>query len=119
MAQFQVDEANVDGFPVLALVGELNINTAPDLRDLLVKHVKAKQPRLILDLSGLSFMDTSGLATLIEAHLTSEKQAGMLVLFGLQAQILEVFEVTRVINLFSVFDTQEQALEALNAAATP
>ena len=119
MTQFQVDEANVDGFPVLALVGELNINTAPDLRHLLVKHVKAKQPRLILDLSGLSFMDTSGLATLIEAHLTSEKQAGMLALFGLQAHILEVFEITRVINLFSVFDTQEQALEALKAAAAP
>ena len=47
----------------------MNNNTAPDLRELLVKHVKAKQPRLMLDLSELSFMDTSGLATLIEAHL--------------------------------------------------
>ena len=116
MAQFQVDEANVEGFPVLTMSGELNINTAPDLRELLVKHVKAKQPRLMLDLSELSFMDTSGLATLIEAHLKTEKQGGALVLFGLQPRILEVFEVTRVIDLFSVWETQEQALEALRAA---
>ena len=116
MPQFEVNEANVEGFPVLAMSGELNINSAPDLRDLLVKHVKAKQPRLMLDLSELSFMDTSGLATLIEAHLKTEKQGGALVLFGLQPRILEVFEVTRVIDLFSVWETQEQALEALRAA---
>jgi anti-sigma B factor antagonist len=116
MPELEVRETNVDGFPVLAVSGELNINTAPDLRDHLVRHVKARQPRVTLDLSGLSFMDTSGLATLIESHLKAEKQGGALVLFGLQPPILEVFEITRVIDLFTVKETQEQALAALREA---
>jgi anti-anti-sigma factor len=116
MPEFHVNETNVDGFPVLTMSGELNINTAPDLRELLVRHTKAKQPRMLLDLSDVSFMDTSGLATLIETHLKTEKQGGSLALFGLQPRILEVFEITRVIDLFTVCETREQALEALKGA---
>ena len=113
MSRLQINEDEVQGRAVISMAGELNILTAPDLRDVLVKHVKARQPLLALDLSGVSFMDTSGLATLIDAHLTTEKQAGKLVLYGLQPRIAEVFEVTRVKDLFSVFDTQQEALDAL------
>lgn len=93
MSQMALSERNLDGTPALALAGELNVNSAPDLRRLLMKYVNRSKPKLLLDLTGLSFMDTSGLATLIEAHLKAEKNGGMLAVFGLAARITEVFAV--------------------------
>lgn len=113
MAELTLREKTVQGHAAVAVSGELTINTAPELRTVLMKHVKKSRPVLLLDLSGLEFMDTSGLATLIEAHLQAERRDGTLVLFGLGPRISEVFEVTRVTSLFKISETQEGALQAL------
>ncbi|MHC4789070.1 MAG: STAS domain-containing protein [Planctomycetota bacterium] len=118
MDEIDVRESTVEGLPAVAVSGELKISTAPALRDVLVKHVKKKSaPLLMLDLSGLAFMDTSGLATLIEAHITAERSAGKLVLFGLSPRIAEVFDVTQVTKLFSICDTQGEAVAFLGSLA--
>ncbi|MHC4591370.1 MAG: STAS domain-containing protein [Planctomycetota bacterium] len=114
MAEFDLTESTAEGHPSLALSGDLNIVAAPDLRDALLKHVKRKgEPRVLIDLSGLEFMDTSGLATLIEAHLTAERNGGKIVLFGLRPLVAELLEVTRVTELFSICETQQDAIAAL------
>jgi len=118
MSSVGVKETTVEGWPAFALSGELNISTAPGVRDALMKHIRRRAPALLLDLSGLDFMDTSGLATLIEAHLKTERYGGKLLLYGLKARIAEVFEVTRVAALFSIFGTQEQAVRALKGSAS-
>ena len=110
-------EADLDGRPGIRLTGELNIQSAPDIRKLLLKYVKGGSAGLILDLGGLEFMDTSGLATLIEAHLTMERHGGKMVLFGLRPRIAEVFQVTQVWKLFHVCQTQEEAVEATGRAS--
>ena len=117
MLRLTLTELNLDGTPSVALVGELNVNTAPDLRRRLMKHLDRNHPKLLLDLTELSFMDTSGLATLIEAHLKAEKNGGMLALFGLAARIAEVFAVTRVTELLHVVDSEQEALAALRETA--
>lgn len=113
MSQLDLTERTVGEAPAVGLVGELNINTAPAVRRLLMKYVKRSEPNLMLDLTRLHFMDTSGLATLIETHLKVEKYGGRLVLFGLNPQIMEVFSVTRVNQLFQIAETEQEALEAL------
>ncbi len=113
MSEMDLTERTVEGVSAVGLTGELNIHTAPDLRRLLMKYVKKGEQNLMLDLTGLKFMDTSGLATLIEAQLKVEKYGGRLVLFGLDAQIREVFDVTRVSKLFRIYATEEEALEAV------
>jgi anti-sigma B factor antagonist len=117
MSQMALSERNLDGTPALALAGELNVNSAPDLRRLLMKYVNRSKPKLLLDLTGLSFMDTSGLATLIEAHLKAEKNGGMLAVFGLAARITEVFAVTRVTKLFHIFRSEEEALAVVRGTS--
>lgn len=114
MSQIDVSERTINGCLLVTLSGELNITSAPELRVVLMKHVKGAEPVLALDMSGLEFMDTSGLATLIEAHLKVEEHGGRLALFGLQSQIAEVFEITRVTALFTICNSQQEALDALN-----
>jgi anti-sigma B factor antagonist len=117
MSPVSVKETTVAGCPAFALSGELNIGSAPGVRDVFMKHIRKREPALLLDLSGLEFMDTSGLATLIEAHLKTERYGGKLILFGLKPRIAEVFEVTRVTALFSIFETQQDAVGALKVDA--
>jgi len=113
MPQIALKELTVEGCPAVSVSGELSINTAPELRDALMKHLKKDERVILLDLSGLEFMDTSGLATLIEARLRAERYGGKLALSGLQPRIMEVLEVTHVTALFNIFRTEDEAVEAL------
>ncbi|MHC4479883.1 MAG: STAS domain-containing protein [Planctomycetota bacterium] len=113
MAEIQLSESTVAGCPVVALAGELNITTASQLRDVLMPYVKTKEPCLVVDLSGLKFMDTSGLATLIEAHLKTEQAGGGMALCGLREPVAEIFDITKVTRLFSICETEQEAVDLL------
>ncbi len=117
MSEMDLRERTVEGVSIVGLTGELNIHTAPDLRQPLMKYVKKGEESLLLDLTGLRFMDTSGLATLIEAQLKVEKYGGRIVLFGLDAQIRQVFDIVRVSKLFGICATEQEALEAVRKSA--
>jgi anti-anti-sigma factor len=116
MPQITLQELTVEGCPAVSVSGELNINTAPDLREILIKHLKKNEDVILLDLSELEFMDTSGLATLIEAHLKAERYGGKVGMFGLQPRITEVLAVTSVTKLFHIFSSAEEAIKALKGA---
>jgi len=115
MPEIALKEAAVEGCPTVSASGELNISTAPELREALMKYLKRREPLVLLNLSGLEFMDTSGLATIIEAHLQAERYGGKLALVGLQERIAEMLEVTHVTALFHIFATEDEAVKALRA----
>ena len=82
-------EQNGQG-PVVWVSGELDIATAPLLRDCLAD---CNGQRVTVDFSGVTFMDSGGLAVLARRH--SEVGAGALVLRGVQPAQMKIFEVTR------------------------
>ncbi len=112
MALMELSELDVRGYPVVAVSGELTHVTAPDLRDLLHKHFKAART-VLLDMSAITFMDTSGLATLIEARNRADTQGGQVILCGLTERITEILTVTRVTQLFSIHANTGDAVLAL------
>jgi anti-sigma B factor antagonist len=113
MPRLDLQEREIDGSPVVVLEGDLSGQGVGDLRDMFRKWQHAEAPRVMVDMSGVQFMDTSGLAHLIETHLKFERHGGKLVLFGLQPMIADVFEVTRVTALFHVAGSPESAVAAL------
>ena len=99
-------------FDVAACVleGEVNINTSPELRktcDILMKNGEKK---VLIDLSGVTYIDSSGLATLIEMFQRLKKIGGKLRLSSMNEKVKNVFEITKLYKLFEVFDTREAAL---------
>ena len=113
MDDLELNEFDADDCPVVTMSGELTHATAPDLRGILRRHFGKGRTALLLDMSGVTFMDTSGLATLIEARNNLEKQGGFVALCGLQPRIAEILDITRVRQLFQIFASQEEARKAV------
>jgi anti-sigma B factor antagonist len=83
-------------------VGELDLATAPDLVaefEFAMEHVSKN---LLIDLSQVTFIDSSGLAALVRARLTAEKTGGSLVLTGADQAITELLQLTRLDQFFDI-----------------
>jgi len=85
----------------MCLRGRLNIDSSPVLRDRLVASLQAQSPRsIIVDFSDVSYVDSSGIATLIEGLKMARQRQTTLCLHGLQGRLLHLFEVTGMSSLF-------------------
>src|SRR5258705_8773219 len=82
--------------------GRINVDSSPDLRDCLLAILSAKPlPRAItVDLAGVSYIETSGIATLIEALRIARHHRTIFCLQGLSGSVLRLLEVTGVLALF-------------------
>jgi anti-sigma B factor antagonist len=82
--------------------GRINVDSSPDLRDCILAILSEEPlPRAInVDLAGVPYIDTSGIATLIEALRIARHQQTVFCLQGLSGSVLRLFEVTGVLALF-------------------
>lgn len=106
-------EDTVGGAPALMLAGDLNYDTAPALRQRLVRLLKKGAHNVLLDLSGLHFMDTSGLATLIEMHRKCGERGGKVFIVAPHPLVRQVFEIAHVTGLFVMADSRQAAERTL------
>lgn len=96
-----------EGVWIFQVNGEINISTSPDLK----KHFE-KQPskKIVVDLEKVTYIDSSGLATLVEILKKTKSQGGMLGLSGMSDKVKSLFEITKLDKLFSIFRNQDEAL---------
>jgi anti-sigma B factor antagonist len=85
----------------MRLCGRLNIDSSPALRDRLMALLRAQSPKaVIVDLSDVSYLDSSGLATLIEGLGVARMRQTTLCVQGLHGRLLQLFQATRLSSLF-------------------
>jgi len=94
---------------VVEVEGDVDLGTSPDLRRALFDSL-LHAPKLALNLAAIRYIDSSGIATLIEVLKDSQRRNKAFVLFGLSPAVLQVFRLTHVIRIFEVFETEEEAL---------
>ena len=75
-------------------------------------------PTMILDLSGVPYLDSSGLGSLVSAYTSCQKAGRRVALTGVNQRVMRVFEITKVEPIFLMFPTVSEALEALTNAGT-
>jgi anti-sigma B factor antagonist len=90
----------------VSLQGRITINNADEMRRTLSGALRPELPKLTVDLSGVTYMDTSGLATLMETMRIARQQGTRLVLSGIQNQPRYLLQVT---DLDHVFEIEEAA----------
>ena len=97
----EIIEQHGDQDSVLRLRGRLNIDSSPDFRDRLLATLRAESPKAAtVDLKDVTYIDSSGIATLIEGLKVARKQQTTLRLQGLHDRLLHLFQVTGVLTLF-------------------
>jgi anti-sigma B factor antagonist len=100
-----------DDITVFAISGEINITTSPDLKKMFEKQLAKK---LLVDLEKVTYVDSSGLATLVEILKKTRATGGQLGLSGMTDKVKSLFEITKLDKLFRIFRNQQEALAAIN-----
>lgn len=110
--EFQIDvDQRDDGNLVVTPLGEVDLASSPQLRTRLSELISQKPTHLVLDLSQVTYMDSSGVATLVEALQQCRRQSATLALAGLQDRVRSVFEIARLDTVFDIRPNLEAALE--------
>ena len=107
----KISVRDVGNAKVVEVDGDVDLGTSPALRRTLFDALP-RVARLALNLAAIRYIDSSGIATLIEVLKDSQRQNKEFVLFGLSPAVQEVFRLTHVIRIFRVFATEQEALEA-------
>lgn len=94
-----------DGWDVVRVAGEIDIRTAPELRDLLAGVLDRGADRVVLDLEGVEFLDSTALSVMVGAHKRLVRKGTGLVLVCTREPILRVLNVTGLSRVFRVHDS--------------
>ncbi|MEU9026809.1 STAS domain-containing protein [Streptomyces sp. NPDC048383] len=108
--RFTVAVRAVDGAVVLTLAGELDHDTAAPLKDAL-ETAAASGGRLLVDMAGLEFCDSTGLNALLHSRITVQEAGGTLELAGLGGPVARMFRITGADGVFPVHADVTRALE--------
>jgi anti-sigma B factor antagonist len=105
-----VSSHSVDGVTVLNLTGRFDAHTAADVATALEKSASVAPARIVVNLSGVNFMDSTALATLVQGMKRCRQGGGDLRLCSLQQPVRIIFELTRLDKAFDIYPSEADAL---------
>lgn len=96
---------------ILALSGDITLYNTPEVRKAILGLLKDKRvPGLLIDMRAVRYIDSSGVASLVEGLKASRDLGSRFALYGLTKTAREVLELTRLMRVFEVYETEQQAL---------
>ena len=101
-----------DGIEVVDVEGEIDIYTAPGLRDLLIDLVSKNNYQLIVNVDKVEFLDSTGLGVLVGGLKRVRAHDGSLDLVCTRERILKIFRITGLTKVFGIHETVDQAIAA-------
>jgi anti-sigma B factor antagonist len=111
-SEFSVEERNEGSAWILAVSGELDLRTSPELEDRLDRVWASGAELLILDLRRIEFMDSTGLRVLLAAHQRAQETSRRFALVRGADQVERVLTLTGVRDLLTIVDAPEELLAA-------
>lgn len=101
---------------VVEVGGEVDLHSAPRLRDELTRALESSAPpRVIVDLAGVSFIDSTGIGVLVGALKRAREAKGELAFCSANARVERVFEITGLLKVLPIYPTRLSAANALSA----
>ncbi len=94
---------------IVDMVGEIDVNAVARIRDTLGDLTKAASPQIVVNLTGATYIDSSGLGILMAARREALKGGGRLALCGMTKDVRMVFELTRLNKFFEIYDDEATA----------
>src|SRR5438477_3905674 len=115
----RLKESHEDGVIIFALSGAIDLHYAPTLRSLFQSKLNERCSALIVDLSAVDFIDSTGLATLIEYHRDAGVHGGIFSLAGINPNLKAIFDVVQFDKVLSIFATVAEAKAAIKRGKVP
>lgn len=106
----EVESSNRGEADVLALRGEIDVYTAPRLRQAIVDLVDGGSRRVVVDMTAVDFLDSTGLGVLVEGLKRARTHEGDLLLVATQEKILKIFDITGLNKAFQIHGTVDDAV---------
>ncbi len=96
---------------IVVVEGDVDLYSSPQMRAHIFDTIKKHRPdTVIIELTGVSYMDSSGIATLVEGLQLSKDYHVRFTLVGLSQTVLEVFQLARLESVFKIYNTEDDAL---------
>lgn len=107
----QISARPSEGYTILDLSGDIDLAHSPQMRKALLGEIKDKKvPKLLLNLKAVRYIDSSGIASLVEGLKASREMSSRLILYGLSTSVKEVMQLSRLTKIFEIFEDEQQAL---------
>ncbi len=107
----QIAARHLDRTTIFDISGDIDLATSPELRKALLREFRdLKIPRVVLNLEGVRYIDSSGVASLVEGLKASRDVGSRLVLFGVNSTIREVLQISRLLKIFEIYENEEQSV---------
>jgi anti-sigma B factor antagonist len=111
-----ISEQVVNGVTVLDLSGKILLGEGDvQIRDRIKDLLADGQKRILLNLAGISYIDSAGLGTLISSYATVKREEGHLKLANLTERVQDLLAITKLITVFETYDSVDEALASYTA----
>lgn len=117
ISDVQVEDASDGGVAVVVIGGELDYEVSPQLRARLMGAIKSGRQRLVLDLSEVTFIDSTAIGVLAGAVARLDKVGGgSLAVVSTHEKVLQIFEITGLDSVITMYNSREEAVSVLALA---
>jgi anti-sigma B factor antagonist len=106
----KISTRRVDNATIVDVSGNIDMSNSPEVRKALLRELREKGVRVALNLTGVGYIDSSGVASLVEGLKASRESGSRFILFGLNDAAREVLKISRLLKLFEVYDNEAQAI---------
>jgi len=114
----QISERTTQDVVILDLTGRLTIGDGAELlRDKVTSVVFQGKSKVLLNLAGVPYVDSGGLGELVRCSMAAQKANGAVKLVGLTTRITDLLAITKLLNVFETFETEQEAIASYMAPA--
>ena len=107
----QISVRHLENTTIFDVTGDIDLANSPAVRKAFLTEIREKKiPRVIVNLQGVKYIDSSGIASLVEGLKASRDLQARFILFGLSKSAREVLQLSRLLKLFEIYENEEQAL---------
>jgi anti-sigma B factor antagonist len=114
----KVQVRKLDKVSIVDCSGDVDLYSSPRLREAMLAEIRPGGPSVLVNMSGVSYVDSSGIATLVEGLQLSRQTQTHFGLFGLRPNARSVLELARLHKVFAIFENETEAVEKISSTSS-
>jgi anti-sigma B factor antagonist len=109
----QISARRVDAATIFDVTGDIDLANSPEVRKAVLREIRdARTSRVLMNLSQVRYIDSSGVASLVEGLKAARDLGSRFILFGLSGAAREVLQLSRLLKVFEVYENEQIALSS-------